>query len=109
MHAKIHHLPSPAGVALTTVVPGGKAVEPMRKPGRPHRPQAVCHAHKNADSGSNNPKVMRVEMGAVTQHCAGNNLWLSVDEPHSLSIPPLCQVFPEGHTPVWLPSRQTIF
>ena len=25
VHAKIHHLPSPAGVALSTVIPGGKA------------------------------------------------------------------------------------
>ena len=25
MHAKIHHLPSPAGVAPSTVIPGGKA------------------------------------------------------------------------------------
>ena len=47
----------------------------MRKPGRPHRPQAVCHAHENADSGSKNPKVVRVEMGAVTQHGAGDDLF----------------------------------
>ena len=30
---------------------------------------------KNADSGSNNPKVVRVEMGAVTQRCAGDDLF----------------------------------
>ena len=35
------------------------------------------------------------------------HLWFSVDEPHSLSIPPLCQVFLEGRTPVWLASRQS--
>ena len=32
VHAKIHHLPSPSGVALSTVIPGGKAIELMRKP-----------------------------------------------------------------------------
>ena len=37
VHAKIHHLPSPSGVALSTVVPGGKAME--RCPGlRPSTP-----------------------------------------------------------------------
>ena len=35
-------------------------------------------------------------------------LWLSVDEPHSLSMLPFCQVFPEGRAPVWLPSRQSV-
>ena len=35
--------------------------------------------------------------------------WFSLDEPHSLSMLPLCQVFPEGRTPVWLPSRRSVF
>ena len=33
VHAKIHHLPSPSGVALSTVIPCGKAVESKRKSG----------------------------------------------------------------------------
>ena len=107
------------GVALTTEVPGGKAIEPMRKPGRPHRPQVVRHAHENADSGSNNPKVVRVEKGAVEMalvprrrrsvrpsHTTGR-LWFSFDEPHSLSMLLLCQLFPEGRTAIRLPSRQS--
>ena len=101
--------------------PYGKAIEPMRMPGRPHRPQAVRHAHENADSRSNNPKVVRVEKGAVEMalvprrrrpvrpsHTTGR-LWLSCDEPHSLSMLLLCQLFPEGSTPVRLPSRQSVF
>ena len=55
--------------------PCGKAIEPMRKPGPPHRPEAACNAHENADSDSNKPKVVRVETGAVTQHCAGDDLF----------------------------------
>ena len=33
-------------VALTTVIPGGKAVDAMRKLGTPHRPQAGGHLHE---------------------------------------------------------------
>ena len=29
--------------------------------------------------------------------------------PHSLSMPPFCQIFPEARTPVSLPSRQSVF
>ena len=36
-------------------------------------------------------------------------LRFAVDERDSLSIAPLCQVFPEGRNPVWLPSRQSVF
>ena len=36
-------------------------------------------------------------------------LRFSVDEPHSLNMLPLCQTFLEGRTPVWLPSRQSVF
>ncbi len=35
-------------------------------------------------------------------------LWFSVDVPHSLNIPPFCHVFPEGRTPISLPSRQSV-
>ena len=30
-HENPHHLPSPSGVAPSTVIPGGKAIEPIRK------------------------------------------------------------------------------
>ena len=46
VHAKIHHLPSPSGVALSTVIPCGKAIESARKPGPLHRTQAVRHARE---------------------------------------------------------------
>ena len=36
-------------------------------------------------------------------------LWFSVDEPHGLSIPPICQIFPERRALVWFPSRQWVF
>jgi len=32
VHAKIHHLPSPSGVAPSTVIPGGKAIMVLTKP-----------------------------------------------------------------------------
>ena len=40
------------------VIPGGKAIEPIRKPKRSHRPQAVGYSHEDADSGSNNPNAV---------------------------------------------------
>ena len=65
-------------VALSTVIPGGKAIEPIRKPKRPHRPQAARYARKDAGSGNNNRNAERADTGAVTQHCAGDDLFASL-------------------------------
>ena len=46
MRAFIHSFPLPLGVTPSTVIPGGKAIEPMRKPGPAHRPQAVQTARE---------------------------------------------------------------
>ena len=43
------------GVAPSTVIPGGKAAEPMRKPRPPHRPQAVRYAHETPTQAATTP------------------------------------------------------
>ena len=48
------------GVALTTVIPGGKAIEPMRKPGR-----RICHR-------GGYPRETRLRQ-QQPEHCAGRN------------------------------------
>ena len=95
-------------VALSTVIPGGKAVKAMRNLKRSHRPQAACHVHQNADSGSNNPKSAgRYRCRHPTSHrrrpfrpfhTLGRRR-SSVDEMHSSRMPLSCQIFPEGTLP----------
>ena len=95
--------PPPFSVALeydgTALTPGGgnRRSIPLR-PRTPFPPPP----------GRSCPRRRRGHHGVRPAHSVGL-LWLSGDEPHSLSIPLLCQVLPEWRTPVWLPSHQSVF
>jgi len=75
VHGKIHHLPSLAGVAPSTVIPGGKAIERKGKRGDRIDHRRCDLRAREADSGSDNPNAVRVETGSVTQHCTGDDMF----------------------------------
>ena len=84
----------------------------------PHRPQGEDEKTETEDS-NNNAVVGRVVTGGVKQHRKGDDVFdplmdsgalgFQSTKMHSLSLPPLCHVFPEGHTSVSFPSRQSVF
>ena len=97
VHAKIHHLPSPAGVALSTVIPGGKAFEPMRKLGcRIDHRRDAAHERRQLRQRQSERRVGRSGCRHATLHWRSpfrpahtvGLLWLSVDKPHRLSPTP---------------------
>jgi len=89
--------PSPSGVAPSTVIPGGKAFEPMRKLAcRIDHRRGAAHERRRLRQRQSERRAGRSGCRHATLHWRSpfrpahsvGLLWLSVDKPHSLSLPP---------------------
>ena len=108
----------PLGVAPTTVIPGGKAVEPMRKPRASHRPQAEHYPRETPTEaattqtrcGSKWVPSRNIALAKPFSTRSYSRTPLVFGRQAAQSEPPaMCQVVPEGHTSVSFPCWQSVF